>query len=213
MRTQHGLLRLAVLTLAAFSTVQCGKKGLSGEVEIRMMPERPVVITSDVTVNWFGTTSKLKGPWFKFFVNIRNDADIPLVVQALNVEVMGMDEGGQLSTTTKDFDPGGYSYTLNSVVCNYGDLGMFWHQGSKEGTPIGSSGEKMYNDLPLFVGGAGDFCAGSTTPVGIWFYVGGMPKPPGSNFRFTVKVKPIGWFGTRTDQVERFEASATGYTQ
>ncbi|NJL26080.1 MAG: hypothetical protein HC902_13550 [Calothrix sp. SM1_5_4] len=35
----------------------------------------------------------------------------------------------------------------------------------------------------------------------------------GKNFRYRIKAKPLGWFGTETEQLDRFDRSITFFTQ
>jgi hypothetical protein len=67
------------------------------------------------------------------------------------------------------------------------------------------------DDKPLQLDGARSACYdtnadGTLAPRYPSFYVGGNPKGPnGTNFRYRIKLKPLGWFGSLFAPTDRFE--------
>lgn len=210
MRAQRKLSKQLLLVGLALILANCGNKGRSADVQVDMIPEKPIVITSDTSYWWGTQQTKVKAPWFKFRVNIRNSSDLALVIQALHVEVTGVDSTtGQFVTKTADYDPSNFGYTVASGICNYSDFGLFTNGGT-------ASGPTLYNNLPLNIGNVGNAdCVGDTTPQSVWFYFGDAPVPTSgsANYHYSVKIKPLGWFGSRVDQQDRFSGSGNGTTQ
>src|SRR4051812_41658031 len=119
--------RKTILVCLALMLSQCGKKTKSREVEITTTPEKPVVITSDIDVSIGGTTKKIKAPWFKFSVSMKNGAtDTELTIVSLHIEVTGTNADGVQETVQVDVDPSQFSYN-DAVVgaCSYTDFGVF----------------------------------------------------------------------------------------
>lgn len=211
MRPQLRKLLCVPLLMAVSGLVHCGgQASKSSEVEISLSPENPVVITSDLNLSIGGSEQKIKGPWFKFAVRINNQAEDPVTIVALHVEVTGVDESGIMTTVKKDFDPGFLNYTTTTFVCQYSDFGEFDRRGDKAGTG------GYYNKMPLYVINSSTMCSGGGgTPYGVYFYFDNGPKPPfaTSNYRYLVKIQPLGWFGTRLEPKDRFDGFAIGNTQ
>lgn len=212
MRPQLRRILCVPLLMAISGIVQCGGKSTkSSQVEIVLSPENPVVITSDADISNGGKSTEIKAPWFKFRVKIDNQADEPVTVVALHVEVTGMDESGMMTTVKKDFDPGSFNYSLLDAACSYGDFGEFDRRGDSAGTG------GYYNKTALYISTGDSRCIGGGTgaSAGVFFYFDGAPKPPSgsSNYRYSLKIQPLGWFGTRLEPTDRFDGFATGNTQ
>lgn len=166
----------------------------AGTVEVTTFPESPVVIDSDITMNWFGQTEKIYGPWFKFGVNINNTSVDPVTIVGLHIEITGTDENGIPMTVTKDFDPGMFNYSMNAMNCSYTDFGQF---------------EPLVVPYALGLQSADSFCYGGA----IWFYVSASDFKYSSMRAFSVKVQPMGWVGGRQNPKSRFDGFTTIVTQ
>src|SRR5262245_61605705 len=130
MRAQQNRFLHLILIGLSLSLAACGKQGRSSEVDIEVMPQKPIVINTDTTYYWDTVPLKVKAPWFKCFVNIKNNSDLALLVAALHVEVTGLDDSGQITTKTTDFDPSLFSYNRVTTICPYNDFGLFSPHGT-----------------------------------------------------------------------------------
>ena len=90
-----------------------------------------------------------------------------------------------------------------ALTCSYADFGEFEAKGTTSGT-LTSSGSLF--ETPS--GSAG--CSSGT----VTFFSSSNPAPANTaQIRYTVKVKPIGYFGKRNAPTDRFDGSTTIYTQ
>ncbi len=149
-----------------------------------MIPETPIVITASIE----GAEGK-EAPWFGFRVNIDNQSDQTIELVALQLDITGQGNGGQLTTATVAFDPSQADFTLNDLQCEY--------------TTFGTWGPGIKRDIGVIAHG---LCPGG----GLQFFTGGNPKGPnGNNFRYRVKAKPLGYFidsaGNPDDRFEKFK--------
>ena len=194
MKRSHALLGLVLPTLAVLA--HCGgKKSESGKVTFEMVPDKPIVITADTTVNQIA----IPKPWFKFSVNVTNGSEKPVTIVAMTAIITAP---GAFDTTGWAEDPASQAQTLStgtssaivsSVSCTYTTYGTW---GPNEVKPIG---------LPSPV----DACNIPSHP----FYIGGLKDSSNGSYRYKVQLKPIGWFGTETAPTDRFDGSVTFYTQ
>jgi len=176
-----------IFVLLALTLSQCGKKSKSASVKVSAVPSQPIVLLADVPINQNGTTVTIKGPWFKFAVNIDNESTDPLTIVALHIEVTGVDNTGSLNTVKEDFTPETYDYSNTTLSCNYGDFGQFTAGQSTElyFTPSGTLG-----------------CGAGTAT----FFASALPLPANPDIiNYSVKVVPEGYFGTRGDPTDRFD--------
>lgn len=188
--------RFLAAGLACFFLAQCGKSK-SQKVTFSVVPSQPVAITGDVTVNGATITS----PWFRFQLNIDNGADDSVVIVALSIKVTAPTFGNAMHTAS--VVPSGFNYTATdgSVTCNYSNFDTIaqGYSGPLTLTPDGTS-------IGCNIGAA--------SPI---FYVGSNPKPlddsTPSSYRYRVEVTPQGWFGSPTEQRDRFSRTFTFYTQ
>ena len=211
MKISRTITRLAVGVLLLF-LLNCGKKGKSSEVDIVVLPEQPIVFTSDLT--YLNGTSTVTVPknWFKFSLGLNNHSDSAITISALHVEVTMTSSTGSVTRKTADFNPNSFNYTVSSTsggvttstTCTFSDFGQF----DPRGIPAGPS----YNNRSLFlIATPVNAACGIVTPT---FYVGGLTDASGgNNFTYRVKVTPVGWFGDRNHPEDRFSGSTTFSTQ
>lgn len=189
-----GWIRKALLILLIPLIGQCGgKKGKSAEVEIEAIPDKPVVINADSTSG----DKTYKKPWFKFQVKLTNNSDTKITIVALETETVSTTISG-FNTMKGAVDPSTHNKTIsiNDVVheCNYASYGTI---------DAKSSGFLQISHQD------------PECPQGpITFFIDGVTVDDVSpNFRFRVKLKPIGWFGPADEPQDRFENSGSFSTQ
>lgn len=181
--------------LSATALVSCGgDKDKSDKTKISLIPEKPIVITADIEQD--GST--VAAPWFKFYATITNPTAEPITIVALEVEVTGLNSSGSSTTNKVAFAASSYNRTISvgttTYDCDYPSFGTIAANSSAQLQLSGSS----------------------PCPSGIvGFTVPSNPKPPtgSENYRYTVKVKPLGWFGELTSPTDRYEKKQTFYTQ
>jgi hypothetical protein len=197
MQSQLRYVSRILFLMMALGLAQCSKKTKSQDVHITVAPAQPIVFTSDFTTTQGGSPITIKGPWFSFGVSIDNESDTAITVIALHIEVTGYDANNSPQTVTADFVPATDNIATSNITCNYGDFGQFDAKGVNKG-PL--------NETPS---GSPNCPSG-----GVHFFSSGNPKPASTSFiRYTVKVKPIGYFGARGAPTDRFDSFATVYTQ
>lgn len=179
-----------------------GDTSKSGKAKMSILPEKPVVITADVEQDG----KKYSGPWFNFRGSMFNGSTDTITVVALEIEVTGMGSSGNPTTSKVAFSPGQFNQdvvylpmgatTPITVACKYTHFAQL------------NAGDDSQFEL---LGAPETVCAG----YGPVFIIGGNPKgPPGNtNFRYTLKIKPVGWFGTYDTPTDRFMRQQTFYTQ
>jgi hypothetical protein len=193
-----------VLAVTALSTNSCGKKSKSQEVSISVEPQSPIVFTSDATIKVGNEDKVIKAPWFAFSVRIDNHLENSSVtINSLHVEVQGFDVDGNMVTKKSDLLAGDGSFSTETQNCTYVDFGQFDANGVR--LPGGPSiNDELLYSIPDVSG----------CPIRQWtFYVTG--PDPGENgiLNYRVKVQPMGWFGTRKEQIDRFENYTTFSTR
>lgn len=195
--TMMGILFITALTSCG------GDEGKSGKVKLAIIPEKPIVITADSVDD---QDNAIKAPWFSFRASMNNTSTDTVTVVALEVEVTGTDGSGstvsgkvaftpsQFNTSIEKADPSGTTIT---VECKYTYFAQL---------TAGTVGA----DFKLY--GADPACGDPPIPT---FYVANNPKgrEGSNNYRYTVKIKPLGWFGPYLLPTDRFERTQTFYTQ
>ncbi len=172
-----------------------GDKPKSEKAKLTLIPSKPIVITADVTED----DKVIAAPWFKFLATLSNPTDEMITIVALQVDITGLNSSGTPQTTTVAFSPGSFNDTVlvgtTVIECKYNHFAQI---------AAGDSAQ-------LRLLGADSACG---TPLAN-FAVGGNPKgPPGNtSFRYTLKVKPLGWFGGLITPTNRFDKVSTFYTQ
>jgi hypothetical protein len=178
----------------------------AGTVDISTSPTTPIVFTNDFsTTDPDGNTTVVKGPWFSMTVNINNhDADI-LTIIGLHVEVTGADASGNPVTVVQDILPSQFNYSTTNVTCNYADFGSF----DPNGTPTGP----VFNNTGLFsmpTSNSSTSCYRGT----LTFFISGNPAVQNTSLiEYSVKIRPIGYFGAATSPKSRFDDFITIKTQ
>ncbi len=171
-----------------------GGGGKSANTRLRILPEKPIVILGP-TKDQAG--QDIDGPWFEFGMEVTNNTDETITVKALVAEVTAQDETGQFVTGTATWAATQVSKTVliagEDFSCTYTNFG--------EIAPLATEALVLDNGVAQCL----------TAPR---FTVGSNESGVnGSNFRYRVKVKPLGWFGTDTNPSDRFEKSVTFFTQ
>ncbi len=178
--------------LAVPALASCGgKKSKSQLADLTVNPERPIVITADATLSG---DKKITGPWFQFTMNMTNGSTEPITIVALELEVSAPDDTGVISSRPVAFSPGEFDFNLTETInCKYASFGT-WQPGQTKAMTLESSSDAC-KGIPMFI-------------------VGSNAKgADGKNFRYRVKVKPAGWFGTFDKATDRFEKSIVFTTQ
>lgn len=181
---------MSLVAIAAL--VSCsGAKSKSQAAAVEVLPPKPIVITGP-TLDGKGT--KVEGPWFNFRMKMTNSTTESITIVALELEVIGQGSSGQPESKTVSFAPSEYNFSLNeNTECKYTGFGTWAVGESKAFTLTGAS-----VDCP-------------TVPV---FIVGSNTKgASGRNYRYRVRAKPLGWFGTADEATDRFEKTITFFTQ
>ena len=182
--------RFAFCLLMLFTLPQCGEEGKASKADFDIVPGKPIVITGDIEEN--GTT--IKAPWFKFTASLTNNTGDSITLVAMKVEVIAISESGATSTVEKSFAPSMANYsTISGFECAYKTFGT-WADGETKKLRFDNGSSSCLAD---------DF----------EFTVDSLPKQPGSNFRYRVRLTPLGWFGTETEPTDRFTKQLTIYTQ
>jgi hypothetical protein len=183
---------VAICALFLASLAQCAKKkSKSDGAEFGILPEKPIVILGDTKDS---SGNDIKGPWFNFRVNMMNGTEDIVTIVALVLEVYAQDSSGQIVKADVAFTPAAFDFTLSEdKECKFSTFGT-WTVGEKKGFLLENS-DPTCTRIPVF-------------------YIGNNPSGiSGKNYRYRVKVKPMGWFGTYDDPTDRFDKSFSFYTQ
>src|SRR4051812_18711202 len=173
--------KILLTTLSAISLSFTAAHATSA-VEIRAVPESPIVFTSDYTMpDPAGNPKTIKAPYFAFRVHIKNNAVDDVTFVGLHVEVTGVDTLGKTVSLIRDITPSEFSYTTTVSSCTFADFGQFDSKGT-------------FNDRNLFLGatpGSTAGCGGEAT-----FIIENLPSIGNSaSMIYQVKIQPLGWFG------------------
>lgn len=192
-----------MIAVLLFSTLtSCGNNNSkSDKAKISIIPGKPIVITADTKIG----DKEIPAPWFNFRASMSNNSDTTVTIIALELEITGVGKTGTTTTGKAGFVATDFNETIQylapgatapvNVECKYRYFAQL--------DPSTSSELKLM--------GAASVC-GTPTPV---FYIGNNPTGPDNapNYRYTVKIKPLGWFGTYDLPTDRFEKTQTFYTQ
>lgn len=188
----RSIARPLLLIALGTSVVQCGgKKSKSSDAQITVSPAQPIVIDVDLPDN----DPPIRKSWFKFSVNINNKTGYTFEIIALEAEITAMDSTGGFSTRKVAWAPSEFNYTLNDIKCTYGTFGQWSPDQNKSLALQPQSG-----------------CVDGT----VSFIADGNPSGPlGNQFRYKVKIKPVGYFvDTASGEAEdRFTKTKLFYTQ
>lgn len=206
MRSQLGHIGKIIFPVILLLTAQCGGKSKSSDVKISVSPTNPIVFLNDFSYTGpSGNTVMIKGPYFQYTVQIENNSDEPLTLIGLHIEVSGTDETGTLSVVPTDYVPAQDNIASDSLTCIYADYGQFQKKGDTPDTGDHGYSYSMYENP----NGPPECPKGPVT-----FFAPGNPKPAStSTIRYSVVVKPIGYFGKRGAPTDRFTGQATIFTQ
>lgn len=168
-----------------------GEKTKSDLAEVEVIPEKPIVITAP-TENERG--QKVEPPWFEFRMRMMNGSDQSITIVAITLEVFGQGPTGVMESKEVAFVPSDFNFSLSEdTECKY--------------TSFGTWGPTEPKALLL----RNAIAACDRTPR---FVVGGNPKGVnGRFFRYRVRAKPLGWFGTEDLAEDRFQKVLTFFTQ
>lgn len=200
-----------------------GAKSMSSQVALTVYPTQPIVFTSPVTLP-NGTT--IMPPWFSFQLGVNNnttgttgDAYSSVTIEAVSVIVTGPGAGGAIMTQTTQFNPSINNQVNADFQCNYVDFGQFDRGGTTLANLLatnmnikfpasGVNGDKLFS-LP-------DLQTGACPIAGSTFYVSIQGAPTGTMtqvYNYSVQIQPIGWFGNRLSQQQRFQNAVFVTTQ
>lgn len=196
MISQNPISRIIWLCFGAgLFLISCGgKSGKSNKIEVKAIPEKPIVITGDTVANG----KDCSAPWFAYDVRIKNGADAKLRIVAIQAEVTGTSEGGTPTTTTVTWSPSdfdGNHLGIDSPTCTYETFGTWDPDQDKE----------------IELTGAYSLCPTGITDL---FVCDNPTGPQGKSFRYRVKLKPLGYFLDEDDiPSDRFEKFKMFFTQ
>ena len=191
---QLNLIYILTLLSLILTASSCGKKSKSEGAEFEVLPTTPIVIIGD-TVSGSGT--KVPGPWFNFRLKISNKTDEPITITALALKIYAEDDTGKKITSNANFSPADFDFETGgttSVKCTFGNFGTF------------AAGE---TDTSFYLYNSNPAC----TAIPLFLVGNGQKGANGKNFRYTVEVTPVGWFGTYDSPKDRFDTKFNFYTQ
>ena len=181
---------IALLFLAVFANCG-GEKAKSDLAELEIIPEKPIVITGDTVDD---DDNKIKAPWFEFRMRLTNGSAEKITVVAVTAEVFAQDSTGQTDVKEVSWTPAEFNFQLNEdTECKFSSFGT-WDAGEGKALSL-RNGNSLCSRQPKFL--VGDNKKGVS----------------GRNFRYRVRAKPLGWFGTEDQADDRFEKSLTFFTQ
>lgn len=177
----------AVILLASCG----GDKTKSQLTTLNVNPSKPIVITADATIDG---DKKVTGPWFQFTMGMTNNSAEPITIVALELEIFSQGTNGISDSRTVAFTPGEFNFTIGEEKeCKFSTFGT-WAAGETKGLSL-TTGDSSCARLPIFIVG------------------GNNSGPNKTNFRYRVKAKPLGWFGTESAATDRYDRSVTFFTQ
>jgi hypothetical protein len=187
MRGSKSWLGWSCSVLALASLIQCGgkKSSSSSDVKLEVIPEKPIVITANTTVNG----NAVPAPWVKFSVNLTNNSDKPLTIVAVTAKIYA--PSTQDATDWAE-DPASQASSTDTNDCTYSTYGT-WDP--KESKALELPGVTACKVSPHF------------------FYVGGLKKPTGASYRYKIVFTPIGWYGTEAVPTDRLDIQVSFTTQ
>ncbi|HMN69809.1 MAG TPA: hypothetical protein PKC28_14795 [Bdellovibrionales bacterium] len=208
MKLNKMTIRGFVLVFMALTLVQCGKdESESEKAKFQIIPAEPIVITADIVSDG----QVISAPWFEFRVKIKNETKDKFTIVAMQATVTGLDSSDNMIPVKYATAPSSFNFTLkDDVTCEFSHFGTF-----EVDTDPDSTGQVMTLE------GAKSICYdvnGDGTPETKYTPTFRIPSNPpggatGDNFRYTVELKPLGWYGDRNTPTDRFEKSLMFYTQ
>ena len=180
------------ISLAMILGAGCaGEKSKSQGANITVTPSKPIVIDADVTDD---SGKKLTRPWFEFRTRINNTTGDTITIVALQAEIYAQGPSGMQQKATVAFTPSEFNFKLSETQdCKFSSFGV-WANG---------------DDKQLYLENGNENC--NRTPV---FRIGSNPTGPnGTNFRYRVQLKPLGWFGPADKATDRFDKTFSFFTQ
>jgi len=182
------VLQILLIPLALFALAQCNEKGESHKAKFTVMPEKPIVILADTTVNG----QDVKGPWFRFKLRMRNDSSQTITIVALQLKITSVVDP-VASPFTKAWDAGSFNINTDTLTCLFTYFGEWLPNTENEFMLLPDPGTCPF------------------TPI---FVVSGLPTDDNATvFRYRVEVEPMGWFGDADNPTDRFQKRFTFYTQ
>lgn len=211
------ILRLLSFALVISALPGCGHKK-SKDIGMAVLPEKPIVITADAK-DVFGQTTA--APWFAFRPVISNGSSSMVTIIALKLSITGLDEQGSITTVTREYVPSSWGWSRTTTTT--GTSGPVTVTTPCQFTHFGEYASGIA-DQQLYLGGdascppcdsGGDSVPGDTFCVPRpEFRFGGGPGGPENAFTtWTVRMVPLGWFGSYLVSEDRFTGSATFRTQ
>ena len=130
-------------------------------------------------------------------MEVTNNTDEVITIKVIVAEVISQDENGQFVTGTATWAATQVTKTVLisgvAFTCTYSNFGEIAAVSTE---PLAlENGIAACNTAPRFTVG--------NNKSGV----------DGSNFRYRVKTKPLGWFGTEINPSDRFVKSVTFFTQ
>jgi hypothetical protein len=192
MNFSHHAFHILMSSLAVILLASCGgDKSKSQNATFLVNPGKPIVITADATVD-DGKT--IEGPWFEFGMSMTNNTAEPITIVALELEIFSQSTNGISDSRTVAFTPGQFNFTVGTnTECKFTTFGT-WDPGQTKALTVSNSITACTRGARFAVGG-------------------NSSGPGGTNFRYRVKAKPLGWFGTENAATDRFDRSITFFTQ
>lgn len=188
---QHAFNILICLILLPGITSCGGEKSKSHGAEVEIIPEKPIVITADTKD---GSGNDVKAPWFEFRMRINNNTGHEFTIVAVSAEIFAQGSSGQPETKIAAWTPSDFDFSLDEdTECKFSSFGT-WEVGASQVLVL-KNGIDACERIPKFM--VGDNLTGIT----------------GKNYRYRVRVKPLGWFGTELEPEDRFEKVETFFTQ
>lgn len=198
-----GMFRIISVIGLALVFIQCGPSGKEAQVEFSLEPREPVVITGSTEVR----DQIIPGPWFSFSVKVTNNSDTPVTIVGLEILVSARNKGNALIENETSSSASNFNFTIanGDDSCSY-EFDTF---------DTIESGDSKHLTISDFTPEGGDSCSGLIGSIAR-FYIGSNPNKDEDNVRnynYKVKLTPLGWFGSSSEPLDRFEKSIRFNTQ
>ncbi len=174
---------LILILFSAALLVQCGNdKNPAAKAKIIVNPKEPIVLLGAPS----GTDRT--PPYFMFTVRIDNQTEGTFVIVSMKIEVTGISDSGTPITVESYFDPSEKNETFENYECEYTSFGT-WAPGVSQELRVDNANTNCFSGPVMFIAESN-------------------PKNSAGNYRYRVKVQPIGYFvdadGVATDRFEKF---------
>lgn len=195
--------RFILISALSSLAIQCGaNKSESQKVEFAVVPGSPIVFSANGSYTVGGVKVTLGAPWYGFQVRVFNKSAQKVKIIAVKVETSIALVTGTTSNST-EYNPGKFDYSIpdTSITCAFDDFGVY--------------NADMGSETAMYLTRASTSPALNcgTEPIPL-FYVTGAPADPNKNYRYRVKVTPLGFFINGAGEPEdRFETDFTFTTQ